>query len=154
MLSIYNNFLQMADVHSKEIRSLNMSRIKAKDTKPELIVRRYLHSQGIRFRLHDKNLPGKPDVVLKKYNVVVFINGCFWHGHKNCKYFKIPSTRTDWWKSKIKKNSENDITKQSLIEEQGWKIIVIWSCELKPDKIADTLICLLTKIVKNQPRNT
>jgi DNA mismatch endonuclease (patch repair protein) len=87
----------MADVHTKKQRSFNMSRIKGKDTKPEMLVRKFLHANGFRYKLHDKKLPGKPDIVLPKYNTVIFVHGCFWHGHTNCKYFKIPQTRTQWW---------------------------------------------------------
>src|SRR6218665_2734895 len=98
----------MADVHSKEIRSYNMSRIKGKDTKPEILVRKFLFAKGLRYRLHDKQLPGKPDLVFPKYKKIVFIHGCFWHGHEGCKYFVVPKTRTDWWLSKINKNKEKD----------------------------------------------
>jgi len=94
----------MADVHSKEIRSFNMSKIKGKDTKPELLVRKFLFSQGFRYRLHDKKLPGKPDVILPKYKTVIFVNGCFWHGHQDCKYFVVPKTRTEWWLNRINVN--------------------------------------------------
>jgi len=90
----------MADVHDKLTRSYNMSRIKSKDTKPEMLVRKFLFSKGFRYRLHVKNLPGKPDIVLPKYRTVIFVNGCFWHGHENCKYFVIPKTRTNRWKEK------------------------------------------------------
>ena len=89
------------DVHDSATRSYNMSRIKGKDTKPELLVRKYLHSKGLRFRLHDSKLPGKPDIVLSKYNTVVQVNGCFWHKHEGCRYFVIPKTRTEWWIEKI-----------------------------------------------------
>lgn len=98
----------MADVHEPEIRSYNMSQIQAKDTKPEMIVRKFLHSNGFRYSLHKKGLLGKPGLVLPKYNSVVFVHGCFWHAYKRCKYFKIPKTRTDWWKEKLYKNKECD----------------------------------------------
>ena len=97
------------DVHTKEQRSYNMSRIKGKDTKPEMLVRRFLHANGFRYKLHDKKLPGKPDIVLPKYRTVIFVHGCFWHGHKNCKYFVVPKTRTEWWLNKINGNIANDI---------------------------------------------
>ncbi len=93
----------MTDTHSPEIRSYNMSRIRSKDTKPELIVRKYLHKNGFRFRLHVKTLPGKPDIVLPKYKTVIFVHGCFWHGHKGCKYFVIPKRNIEYWKNKIQK---------------------------------------------------
>jgi len=94
-------FITMADVHDKQTRSFNMSRIKGKDTKPEMLVRKFLFSKGFRYRLYDKKLPGKPDIVLPKYKTVIFIHGCFWHGHEGCKYFVVPKTRTEWWKAKI-----------------------------------------------------
>jgi DNA mismatch endonuclease (patch repair protein) len=98
----------MADVHSKETRSYNMSRIRSRNTKPEMLVRRYLHAQGFRYKLHDKTLPGKPDIVLPKYKTVIFIHGCFWHGHENCKYYVVPKTKTEWWLNKINGNIAND----------------------------------------------
>ncbi len=94
----------MADVHDKKTRSYNMSRIRSKNTKPEIIIRKFLFSQGFRYRLHDKKLPGKPDIVLPRYETVIFVNGCFWHGHKNCKFFVLPKTRSEWWENKIKSN--------------------------------------------------
>ena len=98
----------MADVHNKATRSFNMSRIKGKDTKPEMLVRKYLHGNGLRYRLHNKNLPGKPDLTLSKYLTVIFVNGCFWHGHKGCKYFVMPKTRTEWWSEKIEETIKRD----------------------------------------------
>ncbi len=114
----------MADVHSKEIRSYNMSRIKAKDTKPEMLVRRFLHSQGFRYRLHVKNLPGKPDIVLPKYKTVILIHGCFWHGHAGCKYYVVPKTRTDWWLAKINSNIANDQKALKALKKEGWKLLL------------------------------
>ncbi len=98
----------MADVHSKETRSYNMSRIKGRDTKPELLIRRFLHANGFRYKLHDKSLPGKPDIVLPKYKTVIFVHGCFWHGHEGCKYYVVPKTRTESWLNKINGNIAND----------------------------------------------
>lgn len=129
----------MADVHSKETRSYNMSRIKGKDTKPEMLVRKFLFANGFRYRLHDKNLPGKPDIVLPRYKTVIFVNGCFWHGHENCKYFVIPKTRTEWWKEKIGKNISNDIKNQMLLKEMGYKVIIVWGCEIKDKSIFNDL---------------
>jgi DNA mismatch endonuclease (patch repair protein) len=121
----------MADVHSKEIRSFNMSRIKSKNTKPELLVRKFLHANGFRFRLHVKDLPGKPDIVLPKYKTVIFIHGCFWHGHDQCKYYVIPKTKTEWWLNKINGNKSKDTINIRLLKNIGWKVIEIWECELK-----------------------
>lgn len=132
----------MTDVHDKATRSYNMSRIKGKDTKPEMLVRKFLFSKGFRYRLHDKKLPGKPDIVLPKYKTVIFIHGCFWHGHEGCKYYVVPKTRTDWWLEKIGKNIVNDEKAVKALVEMGWKVIVIWGCELKSKEIDATLVFL------------
>lgn len=129
----------MADVHSKEIRSYNMSRIKGKNTKPEILVRKHLYSNGFRYRLNVKKLPGTPDIVLKKYRTVIFINGCFWHGHKGCKYFVIPKTKKEWWTDKIRKTQERDLKHQSKLKMIGWNIVVIWECQLKKNVQETTL---------------
>ena len=133
----------MADVHDKATRSYNMSRIKSKNTKPEILVRKFLFANGFRYRLNDKKLPGKPDIVLPKYKTVIFVNGCFWHGHENCKYFKIPATRTEWWKEKIEGNIKNDITKHALLREAGYKVMVIWECEVKNKSFEKSAIEIL-----------
>ena len=138
----------MADVHDKKTRSYNMSRIKGKNTRPEVLVRKYLHSQGFRFRLHDKSLPGKPDIVLKKYKTVIFVNGCFWHGHQGCKYFTLPKTRTEWWKDKIYKTKERDKKKIIELEKSGWNVITVWQCQLKGDKNDNYLKKLSSKVKK------
>jgi DNA mismatch endonuclease (patch repair protein) len=139
----------MADVHEPETRSYNMSQISGKDTKPEMIVRRFLHSNGFRYRLHVKNLPGKPDLVLPKYNSVIFVHGCFWHAHQDCKYFKIPKTRTEWWKEKLYKNKERDEKNIEELEEEGWNVIVVWGCELKSNK-KEKLAHLVKELEKNE----
>jgi DNA mismatch endonuclease (patch repair protein) len=100
----------MADVHTQQQRRHNMQQIRSRDTQPELLVRKYLHANGCRYSLHNKKLPGKPDIVLAKYKTIIFIHGCFWHGHKNCKYFVVPKTRTKWWLNKINTNKANDET--------------------------------------------
>lgn len=132
------------DVHDKKTRSYNMSCIKGKNTKPEEIVRKYLFSQGFRYRKNDKRLPGTPDIVLPKHKTVIFVNGCFWHGHQGCRYFVVPKTNTEFWMNKIDTNRIRDQKKMSELETMGWKVIVIWECELKPGKQDDTL----GKIVK------
>lgn len=139
----------MADVHSPEVRSYNMSRIKGKDTKPEMLVRRFLHANGFRYGLHNKKLPGKPDLVLRKHKTVIFVHGCFWHGHEGCKYASIPKTRTEWWKNKINRNKELDIQNSKLLESKGWKIITIYECQLKKGKRSETLEGLLSLLSKN-----
>ena len=130
----------MADVHGKSARSYNMSQIRSRDTKPELLVRKFLFANGFRYRLHVKNLPGKPDIVLPKYKTVILVNGCFWHGHENCKYFKFPETRAEWWREKIEKNKQNDKIKQAKLLDMGYRVIVVWECEIKNKTIYTNLI--------------
>ncbi|HEV7346868.1 very short patch repair endonuclease [Telluribacter sp.] len=139
----------MADVHSKEVRSYNMSRIRSRNTKPEILVRKFLHASGFRYRLHVKALPGKPDIVLPKFKTVVFVHGCFWHGHTGCKYFVIPKTRTEWWLSKINGNIQNDEHTTSGLEKLGWRVIEVWECELKKDRLSGTLNELAKNIRNN-----
>ena len=134
-------------MHDKKTRSYNMSQIKATNTKPEMVVRKFLHANGYRYKLHDKTLPGKPDIVLPKYNTVIFVNGCFWHGHKNCKYFVVPKTRTKWWLNKFAANKANDVKAVKALRKEGWKVILIWECRLKPAKIERTLTSLLNKLL-------
>jgi DNA mismatch endonuclease (patch repair protein) len=125
-----------------------MSRIKGKDTRPEMVVRRYLFANGFRYRLHDKRLPGKPDVVLAKYKTAIFVNGCFWHGHEGCKFFVMPKTRVRWWEEKIRITITKD--KESIRELKllGWYSIVVWECELKKDKRKVTLENIRGKLDK------
>jgi len=134
------------DVHDSATRSYNMSQIKGKDTQPELLVRKFLFAAGFRYRLHDKKLPGKPDIILKKYKTVIFVNGCFWHGHEGCKYFKIPKTRTEWWFEKINKTKDLDEKNKTLLLSSGWQVITIYGCELKKDKREETFMKLLTQL--------
>jgi len=129
----------MADVHSKEIRSYNMSRIRDKNTKPEMLVRKFLFSQGYRYRLHDKKLPGKPDIVLPKYRTIIFVHGCFWHGHQGCRYFVVPKTRTDWWLDKINRNIKKDSSAAAALRAMGWHIIEIWECQLKKNVVSSEI---------------
>ncbi|PRY55487.1 T/G mismatch-specific endonuclease [Arcticibacter pallidicorallinus] len=129
----------MADVHTEAIRSYNMSRIRSKNTKPEVLVRKQLHRRGFRFRINVKNMLGKPDIVLPKYKTVIFVNGCFWHGHKGCRYFVIPKTRTEWWLNKISRNSLNDEKVIQILANQGWFSIVLWECELKNEHLESTI---------------
>jgi DNA mismatch endonuclease (patch repair protein) len=136
----------MSDVHTTEQRRFNMSRIRGKDTKPEMLVRSYLHAQGLRFRLHVKNLPGTPDIVLPKYCAAVFVHGCFWHCHEGCRYFVIPKTRTEFWMQKIGRNVANDLRQQSELVAAGWKVLTVWECSLKPKERVNTLAALLEDI--------
>jgi DNA mismatch endonuclease, patch repair protein len=136
----------MTDVHTRAQRSFNMSRIRATNTKPELLVRRHLHALGYRYTLHNKLLPGKPDMVLPKYNTIIFIHGCFWHGHAHCKYFKMPGTNTQWWADKIARNKANDAKAAKALRKAGWQVIAVWECRLKPAKAATTLQQLVQKL--------
>ena len=121
----------MADIVSKIKRGEIMSRVRGKETKPEIAIRKYLFSNGFRYRKNVKRLPGTPDIVLPKYKVVIFVNGCFWHGHESCKLATIPKTRTDFWLSKIKTNIERDAEKNNSLMNLGWRVILIWQCEIK-----------------------
>ncbi len=136
----------MVDTISEERRSWNMSRIRSKNTKPELIVRSLLHRLGFRFRLHVKDLPGKPDIVLPKYKTVIFVHGCFWHRHNDCKNSVIPKSRTKWWLEKLDGNVKRDKKALENLSVLGWKTIVIWECELEKETMEDTLKNLNSKI--------
>ena len=129
----------MADVHTPEQRSYNMSRIRSKNTKPEELVRKYLFAQGFRYRKNDSRLPGKPDIVLPKYKTVIFINGCFWHGHKGCRYFVWPKNNAEIWKEKIERNIQRDLLNHRSLTDQGWYIIDVWECQLKKAERSETL---------------
>lgn len=119
----------MSDIFSQTKRSDIMSKISSKDTKPEILVRKFLFSKGFRYRINVKTLPGKPDIVLPKYKTIIFVNGCFWHGH-NCKKGKLPSSNTDFWKEKISNNKSRDAKNSDLLVKLGWKVIIIWQCEI------------------------
>lgn len=113
-----------------------MSKIRSKNTVPEMTVRKYLYSRGFRYRLHDKKLPGKPDVVLPKYKTAIFVQGCFWHAHEGCKYHRIPKSNTDYWLKKIGNNISRDQLNQQTLRNLGWKVVVVWECELRKDATA------------------
>ena len=132
----------MADRMTKEQRHKCMTRIKGKDTKPEMIVRRYLHAHGYRYRINVKRLPGTPDIVLRKYRTVILINGCFWHGHEGCRYFVMPKSNTPFWEKKIERNKQRDVEKRIQLRHLGWHTIIIWECELKPKNRFTTLQAL------------
>ncbi len=120
----------MADIVSKEVRSRMMSGIKGKDTKPELLIRRGLHAKGFRFRVHTDKVPGKPDLLLPRYRTALFVHGCFWHKH-DCHLFKMPSTRTSFWRTKIAQNVRRDREVDQLLRESGWRTLTVWECALK-----------------------
>ena len=129
----------MADNHSKEVRSMNMSHIRSQNTKPEEIVRKYLFSKGFRYRKNDKRYPGSPDIVLPKYKTVVFINGCFWHKHEGCNSFIWPQNNAAYWKEKIEKNVKRDQRNYELLHQMGWTVVIIWECSLRPKLRDNTL---------------
>lgn len=136
----------MADIKTKESRSYNMSKITGKDTKPEEIVRKYLFSRGFRYRKNDRKLPGTPDLVLPKYRTVIFVNGCFWHGHKGCKYFVWPKSNAEFWRKKIETNIARDRRNEIQLKNMGWNVLVVWECELRSAKKQATLERLENKL--------
>lgn len=141
----------MADIVSEEQRSYNMSRIRSKNTKPEIQVRSMLHRLGYRFTVNgqkNKSLPGRPDIVLPKYQTVIFVHGCFWHGHSNCKDFRLPKTRTDWWREKIEGNQARDQKQKSALARLGWRVVVVWACEIKNQPSSLLLEKKLTCVLK------
>lgn len=139
----------MADIVSKKTRSRMMSSIRGKDTKPEMVVRKYLHAHGFRYRLHDKKLPGKPDLVLKKYNVVIFINGCYWHRHEGCELATTPSTNTAFWTNKFEKTKQRDIRNINTIHALGWRTVTVWECALRGQGLTRTLKLVTSAIIEN-----
>ena len=128
------------DIHSSRIRSKNMAAIKSKNTKPEIIVRSHLYSLGFRYRIHNKSLPGKPDISNKKKKIAIFINGCFWHSHKDCKYAVIPKTRTEWWKKKLDDNKKRDQKNLKKLKSMKWNILVLWECDIKNKKFEKKIL--------------
>lgn len=121
----------MADVMTTEQRSRCMAAIKGKDTMPEMIVRKYLFSRGLRFRIQVRKLPGNPDIVLPKYKTVIFVNGCFWHGHEDCRYFRLPKSNVEFWKAKIERNVARDVRNEVALKALGWRVVRVWECEIK-----------------------
>lgn len=136
----------MTDVHDQKTRSYNMSRIRSKNTKPEILVRKYLFKKGFRYRLNVKKLPGTPDIVLSKYKTVIFVHGCFWHGHENCRYYVIPQTRTNWWIKKVLHNKALDVENSKKLKSLGWNVLTIFECELMKDKRELTLREITTQL--------
>lgn len=144
----------MADVMTPEQRSRCMAAIKGKDTKPEMIVRKYLFSRGLRYRVNNRKLPGSPDIVLKKYKTVVFIDGCFWHGHEGCKYYRLPKTNVDFWRHKIGMNIARDYANSVDLRLAGWKVIRVWGCAIKTKaKREETLESLYQEIVGTEHKS-
>lgn len=140
----------MGDKLTPEQRHRCMSRIRSKSTKPEVKVRRELFSRGFRFRLNVKSLPGSPDIVLPKYRTAIFINGCFWHGHKGCKYYVLPKTNVEFWENKIIRNRERDTVDYARLEALQWNVIVVWECELKPANFESKIESIISSLSDNK----
>ena len=138
----------MTDIKTPEQRSRNMAAIKGKDTKPEMIVRKYLFSRGLRYRVQVRKLPGNPDIVLPKYKTVIFVNGCFWHGHEGCRYFRLPKSNVEFWEEKIKRNVARDFRNEAELKALGWRVVRVWECEIKTlAQREEYLKCLYDRIV-------
>lgn len=127
----------MVDIVNRETRSRMMSGIRGKNTTPELLVRKYLHGRGLRFRLHAKNLPGKPDLVFPKYKAVVFVHGCFWHQHPRCKLATMPASNVEFWKQKLGANRERDQRNKRMLKALGWSVLTVWECQLDDRHLSD-----------------
>lgn len=141
----------MPDVMTPEQRSSCMSHIRSKNTKPEILVRKELFSRGFRYRINVSGLPGKPDIVLPKYRTVIFVNGCFWHGHSGCRYFVLPKTNPTFWEQKIRSNQQRDKDDKVILESMGWQVLTIWECQLKKDCIERTVSDIVLHMQKAQP---
>ena len=139
----------MSDTLSQTQRSYNMSRIRGKNTKPEILVRKGLHARGFCFRLHNKKLPGSPDIVLPKYGVAIMVNGCFWHGHKGCRYATKPKTNIEFWEAKIARNRHRDEVTTAHLEALGWTVITVWECELRNSSQLDDRLNALAEEIRN-----
>lgn len=137
------------DVHSKAVRSYNMSKVKSRDTKLEVKVRKYLFAHGFRYRKNDSRYPGRPDIVLPKYKTAIFVNGCFWHMHAGCKYSCVPKTNSDFWKQKLEQNKQRDERNITQMEDLGWKVMIIWQCELKGSAFESRMDALIKQITDN-----
>ena len=142
----------MSDKLTPQQRSHCMSRIRGKDTKPEILVRKELHARGFRFRLQDRKLPGRPDIVLPKYGVAIMVNGCFWHGHKGCRYATKPKSNVEFWQSKIQRNQHRDEVTSSHLEALGWHVITIWECELRSADALQSRLDVLADEIRNAGR--
>ncbi|MEW6129316.1 MAG: DNA mismatch endonuclease Vsr [Acidobacteriota bacterium] len=141
----------MADIFSKDKRSQIMSKISGKETKPEILVRKFLFAAGFRYRKNDKRLPGKPDIILPKYQTAIFVHGCFWHHHKNCKFAALPQTNNEFWKNKIEGNANRDNLARRQLKKLGWQVIVIWQCQLKNKSLFSKCMNQLITRIKSQP---
>ena len=142
----------MTDIVDPATRSRMMAGIRNRDTAPERAVRRELYSLGIRYRLHNGKLPGRPDIVISRLRTVIFVHGCFWHGHNGCKFYTVPKTNTDFWTAKIARNQERDQVVWRQLESKGWNVIIVWECELKNDSFLDTLSSVESQLQANLTR--
>ncbi len=142
----------MPDVLTKEQRHRNMVAIHSSSSKPEVTLRHFLWGKGFRYRVNDKRLPGSPDIVLPKYRTVIFVHGCFWHGHKDCKYYTTPQTRAEFWKAKIARNTERDQEVWRQLEAKGWFVIIVWECQLKKALLKKTVETVSSEILHNKER--
>jgi len=133
---------------TKEQRTKNMQHIRSKDTKPEEIVRKFLFSRGFRYRKNDTRYPGKPDIVLPKYKTVIFVHGCFWHQHEGCKYAAVPKTREEYWIPKLKRNTERDKTVKDQLQRSGWRVLVVWECEIRKKADREERLSNLAKLIR------
>lgn len=139
----------MSDTMTREQRHFCMSRIRGKDTRPEMVVRKWLHSKGFRYSLHSRRLPGCPDIVLRRFHTVIFVNGCFWHGHPGCGKFRMPRSNVGFWEEKIRRNKERDAKEISELEKLGWNVSVVWECELSSKGREETLQRLVDTLRRN-----
>lgn len=140
----------MSDLLSPKQRHTCMSHIRSRNTKPEVKLRRELFRLGYRYRINKKGLPGSPDIVLAKYRTCIFVNGCFWHGHKGCRYATRPQSNTEYWQNKIDSNKERDLRDYTFLESKGWRVIVVWECELKKNKIDSTIPSVIERLEANR----
>lgn len=140
----------MPDRMTEQQRHECMSHIRSKDTVPEVVLRRELFRRGFRFRKNVRSLPGTPDIVLPKYRTCIFVNGCFWHGHKGCRYYTVPKTNVDFWKDKVKRNIERDALNNQNLEVLSWSVISVWECELKPKQLPETMERITSELSDNQ----
>lgn len=140
----------MSDRMTESQRHECMSHIRSKDTMPEVVLRRELFRRGFRFRKNVRQFPGTPDIVMPKYRTCIFVNGCFWHGHKGCRYYTVPKTNADFWKDKVKRNIERDALNIQNLELLSWSVITVWECELKPKRLSETMERVMSELSDNQ----
>ena len=139
----------MSDNQTPDQRRRNMAAIHSASTKPEMKLRRALWHRGFRYRVNEKKLPGKPDIVLPKHRTVIFVHGCFWHGHQGCKYYTIPKTNTEFWMTKVARNQERDQEVWRKLEAKGWSVIIVWECQLKKSNFDETVVRVAAEIIRN-----